>query len=107
MTLPRSNGHDARIKPKDILSITVVSSEPAASRRYNLFTPQTETGGTFYSQAVLQNYLVDSDGKINFPSLGGSLKVEGLNTKELELHINNLLAPFFTEEKSGCHCQNC
>lgn len=98
MTLPGSNGHDARIKPKDILSITVVSSEPAASRRYNLFTPQTETGGTFYSQAVLQNYLVDSDGKINFPSLG-SLKVEGLNTKELELHINNLLAPFFTEEK--------
>ena len=33
---------DARIKSKDILSITVVSSEPEASRRYNLLMPQPQ-----------------------------------------------------------------
>lgn len=42
-TSPTSGLFDARIKPKDMLSITVVSSEPEASRIYNLVTPQTET----------------------------------------------------------------
>lgn len=90
--------YNARIKPKDILSITVVSSEPAASRRYNLITPQLEGNtGFLNSQPMLQNYLVDDDGNINFPSLG-TLHVKGLSTKELERAIEKHLAPFFTEE---------
>src|SRR5690554_3087192 len=36
MNIVRSEKYDAKIKYKDILSITVVSSEPAASSRYNL-----------------------------------------------------------------------
>lgn len=90
--------YDARIKPKDILSISVVSSEPEASRRYNLFTPQTlELINSLYSQPSLQSYLVDKEGNISFPILG-TLQVKGLSTKELELFIEEKLKPHFTQE---------
>ena len=90
--------YSARIKPKDILSITVVSSEPDASRRYNLIAPQLETNiGFLQGQPMLQNYLVDEEGNINFPSLG-SLQIKGLSTKEVELLIEERLKDFFTEE---------
>ena len=90
--------YSARIKPKDILSITVVSSEPNASRRYNLIAPQLEVNiGYLQGQPMLQNYLVDEEGNISFPSLG-TLQVKGLSTKELELLISDQLKSFFTEE---------
>lgn len=90
--------YSARIKPKDILSITVVSSEPDASRRYNLIAPQLEANiGYLQGQPMLQNYLVDEDGNINFPSLG-ALQVKGLSTKEVELLIEDQLKNYFTEE---------
>lgn len=90
--------YDARIKPKDLLSITVVSSEPAASSRYNLVMPQVDmTMNNILSQPSLQNYLVDNDGNINFPALG-ILKVKGMTTVELQEYIKEQLKPFFTEE---------
>lgn len=90
--------YDARIKSKDLLSISVVSSEPEASRRYNLFAPQTqELINSVYSQPTLQSYLVDNEGEIDFPILG-ILKVKGLSTNELESLIEEKLAPFFTQE---------
>lgn len=90
--------YNARIKPKDILSISVVSSEPDASRRYNLIAPQLESSvGYIQGQPMLQNYLVDDNGNINFPSLG-PLNVGGLTTKEIELMIGDNLKPFFTDE---------
>lgn len=89
---------DARIKPKDILSISVVSSEPAAASRFNLLAPRVdETMAAVVSSPVLQNYLVDNDGNINFPSLG-ELKVSGLTVKQLEDFIGKQLEPFFTTE---------
>ncbi|MEA4905355.1 MAG: polysaccharide biosynthesis/export family protein [Petrimonas sp.] len=90
--------YNVRIKPKDLLSITVVSSEPEASRRYNLFTPQIqELTRSLNSQPTIQSYLVDNDGNIELPILG-ILNVKGLNTKELESLIEKRLKPFFTEE---------
>lgn len=90
--------YDATIKPKDQLSITVVSSEPTASYRYNLIMPQIDSRmGNIQSQPAIQSYLVDSEGTINFPTLG-VLKVSGMNTEELELFIGNKLKPFFLEE---------
>lgn len=90
---------DARIKPKDMLSISVVSSEPEASRRYNLFAPQQagETVTSLYSQPTLQNYLVGNDGVINFPSLG-IISVKGISTKELEELLSKKLKPYFSQE---------
>jgi len=88
---------DARIKPKDILSITVVSSEPEASRRYNLLMPQPQGMVGLTNQSTLQTYLVDNEGNINFP-IFGTLQVKDLSTKELETLISDKLTPFFTGE---------
>jgi Periplasmic protein involved in polysaccharide export len=91
--------YEARIKPKDLLMITVVSSEPEASRRYNLITPQVEgTLNSLYSPPTLQNYLVDNDGNINFPALG-VLHVQGLTTKALQSLVEKKLSPFFTGDE--------
>lgn len=98
LTILNSEKYDAQIKPKDILSITVVSSEPEAAKRFNLVAPQVDEAITsIVSTPVLQNYLVDSEGLINFPSLG-KLKVGGLTTRQLEEHIGKQLEPFFSEE---------
>ena len=92
--------YEARIKPKDLLAITVVSTEPEASRIYNLVTPQTAgtaDKGSVYSQPMLQNYLVDNYGNINFPVLG-KIKVTGLTRKELEPRLQIMLSSAFTKE---------
>jgi len=92
--------YDARIKPKDLLSITVVSSEPEASKIYNLVMPQIEdpsVQNSLYSQPSLQTYLVDNDGDINFPVFG-KIKVGGLTRKELELSLKKMLEPAFSRE---------
>lgn len=97
-----NQSYEVKIKPKDLLSITVVSTEPEASRIYNLITPQLQTqtlsmGGQIYSQPALQNYLVDNDGNINFPVLG-QIHVKNMTKKELEGYILEKLRPAFTGE---------
>ena len=49
------------------------------------------------AQPILQSFLVDNDGNINYPSLG-SMQVKGMTTRQLEKHIGDQLKPFFTEE---------
>jgi len=93
--------YNARIKPKDLLSITVVSTEPEASKIYNLVVPQiedTSSPNNMFSQPTLQSYLVSNEGTINFPVFG-KLKVAGLTRKELELLLLEKLAPAFSKEK--------
>jgi len=92
---------DAHIKPKDLLSITIVSSEPEASKMYNLVVPQIadETNqNSLFSQPTLQTYLVDNEGNINFPVFG-KIKVEGLTRKELESMLLVKLESAFSKEK--------
>jgi polysaccharide export outer membrane protein len=95
--------YDARIKPKDILSITVVTSEPQASANYNLVIPllydPSNASGTsmLYSTPTLQTYLVDNEGTINFPVIG-KLKVGGITRKELEKMLQEKLASAFNKE---------
>ena len=96
--------YEAKIKPKDLLSITVVSTEPEASRIYNLITPQLQSqtlsmsmGTQLYSQPTLQPYLVDNEGNINFPVLG-QIHVKDMTKKELEAYILEKLKPAFTQE---------
>jgi len=96
-----SDVYDARIKPKDMLSITVVTSEPLASRNYNLIMPQISDGTTtsfLVSQPSLQTYLVDNDGTIDFPVFG-KLKVEGMTRKEMEAMLQERLASSFNNER--------
>lgn len=94
--------YEAKIKPKDLLSITVVSTEPEASRIYNLITPQLQSqtlsmGTQLYSQPALQPYLVDNDGNINFPVLG-KIHAKDMTKKELEEYILEKLKPAFSQE---------
>jgi polysaccharide export outer membrane protein len=95
--------YDARIKPKDMLSITVVTSEPEASKNYNLIVPQlydpANISGTnsLYSTPTLQTYLVDNEGNIDFPVIG-KLKVAGMTRKELEKILQEKLASAFNKE---------
>ena len=92
---------DTHIKPKDLLSITVVSTEPEASRIYNLVVPQlaepTTTSNMLYSQPSLQSYLVDNDGMIDFPVFG-KIKVSDMTTKELEQLLEKKLSSAFAKE---------
>ena len=72
--------YDAKIMPKDLLTVTVNTTDPEAAAPFNM-TVQTAqnlaTSRTSYSQPVLQQYLVSNDGTIDFPVLG-QLNVGGL-----------------------------
>lgn len=95
-----NESYEARIKPKDLLSITVVSSEPEASRMYNLIVPQIaddSNPNSLFSAPLLQTYLVDIEGNITFPAFG-KLKVDGFTRTELESIIQNKLAAAFKKE---------
>lgn len=94
--------HVVKIKPNDILTITVVSTEPEASRIYNLIAPQPQTDiisttSQIYTQPALQNYLVDNEGNINFPVLG-VIHVKDMTKQELESYILDKIKPAFTKE---------
>jgi polysaccharide export outer membrane protein len=95
--------YDARIKPKDILSITVVTSESEASKDFNLFVPQlfdpsaANAYNLLTTQPTLQTYLVDNDGTINFPVIG-TFKVSGLTRKDLGKMLQEKLASAFNKE---------
>ena len=94
-----SGVYNARIKPQDLLSITVVTSEPETSRMYNLVVPQiSENVNNLTTVPTLQTYLVDNDGNIDFPVFG-KLMVKGLTRKELEAEIQDKLASAFSKER--------
>jgi polysaccharide export outer membrane protein len=82
---------DARIMPKDVLTITVSTTTPEAAKQFNLVTPT--------SQTQLQTYLVDNEGKINFPVIG-EVKVGGLTKTEAEKLITEKVTPYLTESQN-------
>ena len=83
--------YDARIMPKDVLTITVSTTTPEAAKQFNLVTPT--------SQTQLQNYLVDNEGMINFPVVG-QLKVGGMTKTEAEKLITNAISPYLKESEN-------
>ena len=93
--------YDAKIMPKDLLSITVNTTDPQAAAPFNLTvqTPinVTNTNINTTSQAALQQYLVDNNGEIDFPVIG-TLKVSGLTKNEAEDMIREKLKPYLKEE---------
>ena len=92
--------YDAKIMPKDLLSITVSTSDPQAAAPFNLTiqTNSTASQGIQYttSQAAMQQYLVNNQGEIDFPVLG-KLKVGGLTKNEAESMIREKLQPYLKE----------
>lgn len=92
--------YDARIMPKDILTITVTTEDPEASRPFNVTIPVTNTYSAqstpLGTQVQLNTYLVDNNGQINFPVIG-MISLKGLTNREAEEKIKGLLKPYIKE----------
>jgi polysaccharide export outer membrane protein len=91
------NESTIRFQPDDILSITVnipASSAQAVAYDYNLpLQPVATDGGDFVNQGLgRQTYMVDKDGKIDFPVLG-LIRVVGYTAAELQKYIKSLIYP--------------
>ena len=93
--------YDAKIMPKDQLTITVNTTDPEAAKPFNLAVSQTlgtngqiSTGG-----GNLQTYLVDNQGCIEFPVVG-SLHVGGLTKTECEALIKDKISPYMAKEEN-------
>ncbi len=90
--------YDARIKPKDLLTITVNTFDKEASLPFNLVYPTGSANvvnGTS-SETAIQKYLVDNEGYIDFPVLG-KIKVADLTKNEVESSIKEKLKPYLKE----------
>ncbi|NPD80419.1 polysaccharide export protein [Prevotella sp. PINT] len=85
--------YDAKIMPKDLLSISVHTTDAQASAPFNITSSQG-AGGTSNN-----GYLVDNDGNIEFPILG-KLHVSGLTKNQCQDMIAAKLKPYFLKEES-------
>ena len=81
--------YDAKIMPKDLLTITVNTTDPEAAAPFNLTVQSSQ-------QSNLQQYLVNNDGTILFPVLG-TLQVGGLTKGEAENLICEKLGDYLKE----------
>lgn len=90
--------YDARIMPKDQLTITVSTTDQNAAIPFNLTvpTPYTAASRSSYSQAMLQMYLVDNEGNINFPIVG-TIHLGGMTKAEAENYIQDQIRPYMAE----------
>ncbi len=95
LNLASSRGlYDAKIMPKDQLTITVVTSDPAAAQPFNL--SHGTSGGSGESSTGTANnvsYLVNNDGCIDFPVVG-TLHVVGLTKDECQNLIKEKISPY-------------
>lgn len=93
--------YDAKIMPKDQLTITVNTVNPEASLPYNLLLQNSYTQGRILSTTggTLMPYLVDNEGYINFPVVG-RLKVSGLTKSECENMILEKIRPYMAETEN-------
>jgi polysaccharide export outer membrane protein len=91
--------YDAKIMPKDLLTITVNATDPETAAPFNL-TVQTPVNvarsSSLTQQAALQQYLVSNEGTIDFPVLG-VLNVGGLTKTEAENLIRTKLGNYLKE----------
>ncbi len=91
--------YDARIMPKDQLTISVNTVNPEASAPFNLtiqtkYTQGSSIGGGYGN---LMPYLVDNEGYINYPMIG-KIKVSGLTKRECEKLILDKIRPYLAED---------
>ena len=93
--------YDAKIMPKDLLTIVVSCTSPELAIPFNLTVASNagiavSTSSYVTTQPVLQPYLVDNEGNINFPVLG-ELTLGGLTKREAEQLIIDKLKPYMKE----------
>ena len=94
--------YDARIMPKDQITISVNTTTPEASLPFNLLLQNAYTQGRTLStgaSGTLMPYLVDNDGYINFPIVG-RLHVGGLTKAEAEKLVVEKIRPYMAETEN-------
>ena len=91
--------YDAKIMPKDLLTINVNTTDPEAAAPFNLTIQSSINAARTTSltqQPALQQYLVNNEGNIDFPVLG-TLHIGGLTKSEAENLIREKLKPYLRE----------
>lgn len=93
--------YDAHIMPKDVLNITVSGTTEEAAVPFNLTiaTPYTLGQRSSSSQAMLQSYIVDNSGSIDFPVIG-RIHLGGLTKGEAELLIREKIKYYMAETEN-------
>ena len=94
--------YDARIMPKDILTVTINTVNPEASAPFNLIVRPTLANATSNiptSGGALQIYLVDNNGCIDFPVVG-TLQVGGLTKSMCEKLIHDKIKRYMNAEEN-------
>lgn len=84
---------DPQIQIGDLININITATNAEAALPFNLYS--TPMVGTTGAREPLP-YLVDTDGKINFPVLG-KLEIVGLTTKELTKKLEALLVGYISD----------
>ena len=99
VSLAESKGlYDARIMPKDMLTITVSTTDPKAAIPFNLSISNTlnSTGNLNTGGVTLQTYLVDNNGNINYPVIG-MVNVSGMTVRQCEEFITAKIKPYMAD----------
>lgn len=87
--------YDARVMPKDQLSIIVKATSEEVAKPFNMSTESITTTG---ANQNLQYYLVDNEGNINFPVVG-KIHVGGLTGRECESLIQSKIRSYFSQNE--------
>lgn len=89
--LSQSKGlYDAHVMPKDMLSITVSTTDPKAATPFNLYGVTNNISNNSSS-----TYLVDNNGVIRFPVIG-DVKLLGCTIRECEDIIKERIMPYMS-----------
>lgn len=92
--------YEARIMPKDILTISVNTTVPEAAAPFNLGSNAGSgvvNTGVSITGGELQTYIVDNEGFIDYPVIG-RLKVLGMTRVQLQNDIKNKIHPEYITE---------
>ncbi len=99
ISLAGSKGlYDAKIMPKDLLTITVSTTDAEAARPFNLSVQGTLSSGGDSNQGSMQQYLVDNNGDIKFPVIG-KIHVVGLTKTQCEDLITDKISPYMAAQE--------
>jgi len=88
-----NNYNPIRIQQSDILQIRLSSANASAILPFSTAGMDSDNS----QAAAFEEYLVNSDGAINFPTLG-KISVKGLTIEEANEKIQGLLKPYFEQE---------
>jgi polysaccharide biosynthesis/export protein len=87
---------DIRIQPNDVLGIKVYSTDMDLVVPFNISSPQQNDGYVNIESILLSGFLVDKEGKIDFPVLG-RVELKGLSIAEAKDLFLEKLKPYLKD----------